>query len=304
MSDEREYHQRVLELLEAAKPFVSVTMLDAIGSAPQNPGARMLVDESGRLWGTIGGGKIEMACLERARQMLTGATTTESAPSGSTNGSRSGPPISPTSGQYVEWNLQRDIGMTCGGVVRLYFEVYVQQAWRIAVFGAGHVAQALIPLLSSLKCRLWCIDTRPEWLAKLPQAANLTALHAPVPAQAVAQLPADTFLVSMTMGHAHDVPILAAALERQAAEPGAFPFIGVIGSPSKAGIIRRDLDKLGFSRAQQEAVVCPLGLPIGSNDPAEMAISISGQLLEVRDALKGGGKWSKPAYRPRSRKSS
>ncbi|MEZ0372237.1 MAG: XdhC family protein [Candidatus Sericytochromatia bacterium] len=277
MSDERDYHQRVLALLEAQTPFVAVTLLDAIGSAPQYPGAHMLVTGQGLDWGTIGGGKIEMACLARAKELLAGGEQPRT--------------------QYLEWNLQRDIGMTCGGVVRLYFELYIQQAWRIAVFGAGHVAQALIPVLGSLKCRLWCIDSRPEWIARLPEMPNLTVQCLPQPAEALAGLARDTFIVSMTMGHAHDLPILTEALKIKREEPQAFPFIGVIGSPSKAGIIRRDLAKGGFSKAEQAQILCPLGLPIGSNEPAEMAISISGQLLQARDQLRGGGKWSQPGYK-------
>ena len=44
----------------------------------------------------------------------------------------------------VDWNLQRDIGMTCGGLVKLFFEVYNRNDWHVVVFGAGHVAQALV----------------------------------------------------------------------------------------------------------------------------------------------------------------
>lgn len=281
MSDERDYHSQVLSLLEAGLPFVAVTMLDAIGSAPQNPGARMLVTEQGLHWGTVGGGKIEMACLARARELLSEADA-------------------PTT-QFVEWNLQREIGMTCGGVVRMYFELYVQQTWRIAVFGAGHVAQALVPVLSTLKCQLKCFDAREDWTRRFAPAPNLSVTALPQPKDAVAGLARDTFIVSMTMGHAHDLPILTEALRIKAEDPDAFPFIGVLGSPSKAGIIRKDLSKLGFSQELIDFVACPLGLPFGNNEPAEMAISIAGLLLQARDARMGGGKWAKPGYRLRSR---
>jgi xanthine dehydrogenase accessory factor len=67
---------------------------------------------------------------------------------------------------------------------------------------------------------------------------------------------------------------------------GCFPFIGCIGSEVKARKLRGELEALGISREVVGQLRCPLGLPIGGNDPAEIAISITAQLLQERD----GGK--------------
>lgn len=277
-----EYHQLLLELLTQETPCVSVTLVDVIGSAPQTVGARMLVTAAGLYAGTVGGGKIEMRCLALAQELLAQSE---------------GP-----STRYVEWNLQTEIGMTCGGVVRLYFELHSPTRWQIAVFGAGHVAQALIPLLSSLRCSLRCYDARPEWIAKLPPAPVLQAEAVADPAEQVARLPRSTFILSMTMGHAYDVPILEQVFRRRAEDPEAFPFVGVIGSPAKAGAIRRDLRKRGISDEALTHLRCPVGLPLGNNEPAEIAVSITAQLLQERDALLHlHDKWEQPAYR-RTRK--
>jgi len=60
----------------------------------------------------------------------------------------------------VEWNLKRDVGMTCGGSVSLLLETYNIGVWKIVIFGAGHVAQALTALLMTLRCQVTVVDPR------------------------------------------------------------------------------------------------------------------------------------------------
>lgn len=272
------YHQQILELQAQGQAFVSVTLVDAVGSAPQTVGARILVTSEGLLSGTIGGGKVEAHCIRYAQELLQRQAKSAFA--------------------YHEWNLQTDIGMTCGGLGRFFFEVFVKPRWHLAVFGAGHVSQALVPVLSTLNCQLWCIDSRQEWLDKLPKAPNLETIQADQPADWVAHLPDDCLIISMTMGHAHDVPILEQLFLRQQTQPEAFPFIGVIGSHAKAGALKRDLKKRQVPAEQLDTIVCPVGLPLGNNQPAEIAISITAQLLQVRDQLfQVCEKWQKPAHR-------
>ena len=146
------YVEKLAELSAACAPFASVTLVEAIGSTPQDTGTKMLVDDSGLVFGTVGGGKVENQAIQFAQKMLAdGAAQTC---------------------QLVEWNLQRDVGMTCGGVVKLFFEAYNFREWRVVVFGAGHVAQALARCLLLLECKVVCIDQRAEWLAKMPHPPN------------------------------------------------------------------------------------------------------------------------------------
>ncbi len=183
------------------------------------------------------------------------------------------------------WNLQTDIGMTCGGEVSFLFEVIKSRAWKIAVFGAGHVAQALVPLLATLDCNIECIDPRQEWLDKMPEFPNLRKHLALTPSTLVVELPPDTFIVSITQGHAHDVPILEEALKKE--KP--FPFVGVIGSKQKGNRIKNELLQKGVATARLESLHCPIGLDIGTNSPVEIAISIAAELLQVR-----GNIWKAP----------
>jgi xanthine dehydrogenase accessory factor len=70
---------------------------------------------------------------------------------------------------------------------------------------------------------------------------------------------------------------------RRILETRDFPFVGVIGSRSKRAVLERELRATGLSAERTTAFECPLGLPVGSNLPHEIAISIAAGLLAARD---------------------
>ncbi len=245
------------ELTESGAPFVAVTVVDTLGSTPQDRGAKMLVTREGRYFGTVGGGKIEARAIEEAKQLL----DDESAPKT----------------RFFQWSLEKDIGMTCGGIVRVYFEAFNVTRWNIVVFGAGHVANALVDILLRLDCRVTCLDTREEWLARLPASPKLKKVHSADLKSEVAKIPDGAFVVLMTMGHTTDRPILIEILRTR-----TFPYLGVIGSNAKAKRLRQDVLDAGLGEAMTKAFFCPVGLEIGSNHPQEIAISIAAQMLQTR----------------------
>jgi xanthine dehydrogenase accessory factor len=247
------------ELREKHESFVLVTQVSSRGSAPQDPGAKIVVTKDGLKAGTIGGGKVEGAAIKKALEILQSQEELEP--------------------ELVNWNLQKDIGMSCGGEVTVLFEHCHFKHWPIVIFGAGHVSQAVTRLLSKLNCSVTCIDHRPEWVEKLE---GIKSIIAPEPRKVVKNFPENAFFLSMTMGHAHDVPILH---EIFLTHPNC-PYVGVIGSDVKGIKIKRELKELGVSEAFLSKLRVPVGLPVGSNDPWEIAISIAAELLQVRDAGK------------------
>ena len=76
------------------------------------------------------------------------------------------------------------------------------------------------------------------------------------------------------------MPVLAEILQTRDA-----PYIGVIGSPQKASVLRRELTACGVPEDRLKQFVCPIGLPLGNNTPAEISISILAQLIQKRDEL-------------------
>lgn len=253
--------ERLAELARSGVPFVSVTMVEAIGSTPQDTGSKMLVTTSGLHSGTVGGGKVEFKAIQHAQELL----------------KQSGGAAPPH--EFVEWNLQRDVGMTCGGVVKLFFEAYNHCDWQLVIFGAGHVANAVVQCLSQLDCRTTCIDSRAEWLEKIPEHERLQKICTnDLPGQ-VASLPAEAFVICMTMGHATDRPVL----EEIFRQGRTFPYLGVIGSKAKRSVLVRELIAAGFSKEISESFRCPIGLPIGTNQPGEIAVSVVAELIQERD---------------------
>ena len=188
-------------------------------------------------FGTIGGGKVEMKVIAHAQDLL--------------NDSRS------IKLETLIWNLQTDVGMTCGGEVTFLFEIFKSDSWKIAIFGAGHVSQALVRVLMKLNCQLTVIDSRKEWLDKLPNDCG-AIIHNSKPERVVKSLSEDHFFISMTQGHAFDRPVLEEIYNN-------FPkssYVGVIGSKQKAKVLKMNLKTMESVKIFYQTRV-PIGLPLG-----------------------------------------
>lgn len=258
MYDKR-FVTELTRLQYAETAYCTVTIVDARGSIPQEVGASAIFGSEGLLFGTVGGGRVELRCAEQVREMLSQRTGVRT--------------------RFERLNLHRDVGMTCAGEVALYYELHrPQDHWNIVVFGAGHVSQKLCRFLVELDCHAVCVDTRIEWLAQLPKSDRLEIRHVPSFVEGVDAVRNGSAVVVMTMGHATDAPILEALARREA----VIPFLGVIGSASKAAIMRRHLLRAGVSQRFVDVICCPIGEKLGDNTPSEIATSILSELVRVR----------------------
>lgn len=245
------------QLKSQKKDLCVITMVATRGSAPQDVGARLIATNEGIAYGTVGGGKIEKAAVAHALEFLTSSEKVDT--------------------QILTWNLQKDIGMTCGGEVTLFFERFrCDDQWNVTIFGAGHVSQELSRTLARLDCEVTVYDSRAEWIEKLPKNVN-AILSQDLPSE-VAALHSSSFVLLMTMGHATDLPILTEILKTR-----EFPYLGVIGSQAKRNSLIKGLRERQVSSQLFDSFLCPIGEPIGSNAPEEIAISITAQLLKARD---------------------
>jgi xanthine dehydrogenase accessory factor len=277
-----ELYETFQTLLLSNTPCVMVTLVDAIGSIPQEIGAKLLVFQDDNavdaivFQGTIGGGKLEKKALTLAQEMLQPRLAASDLIEKKEIKKH----------QLHRWHLDLDVGMTCGGTVTLFFEAFHTQPFYWVVFGAGHISQALIPHLLLLDCQVLCIDSRVEWLEKLPKSSKLKICHADPMADQVSRIPPHAFVVLMTMGHQSDAPILLEILKTQQTGQLPLSYLGVIGSKAKAERLKKAIREAGLPPDAETQFYCPIGLPLGTNHPQEIAISLLAQCLQIRDCLK------------------
>ncbi|MBT2341726.1 MULTISPECIES: xanthine dehydrogenase accessory protein XdhC [Pseudomonas] len=245
------------DLQTRGEPCVLVTIIEELGSTPRNAGSKMVISTS-QTFDTIGGGHLEYKAMEIARQMLaTGQQSTH----------------------LERFSLGASLGQCCGGVTVLLFEPMGQVQAQIAVFGAGHVGRALVPLLASLPCKVRWIDSREaEFPEQLPHGVRKIVTEEPL--DEVDELPAGSYCIVMTHNHQLDLELSAAILKRN-----DFAYFGLIGSKTKRVKFEHRLRDRGFDSGTLQRMRCPMGIgEVKGKLPVEIAISIAGEIIATYNA--------------------
>lgn len=234
------------------EPCVLVTVADEQGSTPRDAGTKMLVGREEQHL-TIGGGHLEYRAVDIAREMLAAGTRQP---------------------RLERFSLAASLGQCCGGVTTLLFEPQLAQDVPVIVFGAGHVARALVPLLAGLPCAVRWVDSRPqEFPAVLPAGVEKIVTDEPV--DEIARMPAGAYYIVMTHNHPLDLELTDAILAR-----GDHGYFGLIGSRTKWAKFRHRLAARGHGADRLATVRCPLGLPeIQGKLPLEIAIAVAGEVI-------------------------
>ncbi len=334
--------KKLFELLDETlcdrRDAVLVTVVAGSGSTPRGAGARMLVTDKGRIYGTIGGGAVEYRAEQVAAEVLAKRS-------------------SRTEQFLLHKNEVQDLGMVCGGDVTVYFHYlaagdaailavvrtalelfragetswlitglgpgsvlsvfgakkgavgaeipaavleqaspspkqveangktwYVEPLLRggvVYIFGGGHVAQALVPALTAVDFRCQVVEDREEFChPELFPGVEQTHLLQPADFERALSIGPEDYVCIMTRGHKDDMVCEAFALRTPAR------YIGVIGSRKKTAAVNAQLREQGFTEVDLGRVTTPIGLPIGAQTPAEIAVSIAAQLIQVRTARK------------------
>lgn len=293
----RTLFQIIQQEFQKENDLVLASIVASSGSTPRGAGSRMLVGKKGRVAGTIGGGSVEHRAELMALDILEKKESCEH-----------------------EFRLNRkdveNIGMICGGDVTVFFQyldhndpiimelavtaetLYKERKdfWLICdlhatsgtvyVFGGGHVSQKLVPILASVDFHCIVLDDRPEFTdpALFPDAAETILCDFDHLDQSISITDADYCCV-MTRGHAYDTIVQAQLLATPAC------YIGVIGSLAKrAGVFHRLVEEYGIDERELDRIITPVGLNIKAETPAEIAISITGQMIQVRAERKAAMK--------------
>lgn len=242
----------IARLRNSAEPYVLITVIGVQGSTPREAGSKMLVTV-GETIDTIGGGHLEFAAIERARQLL----------------------LAGKNGQALEhFPLGARLGQCCGGRASLLFECFAARGPQVVLFGAGHVGRALAPLLAGLPLRLEWVDSRAaEFPEAIPEGARMRLLEEPE--DAVHEAPPGSYFLVMTHNHPLDYAIAEAVLKR-----GDAGFLGMIGSRTKARRLQMRLEQHGYPAQVIEQLHCPIGLAeVPGKRPLEVAISVAAQVI-------------------------
>jgi xanthine dehydrogenase accessory factor len=243
---------------QQGKSYVLVTLLATAGSTPRNGGCKMLVcDDS--TFDTIGGGHLEFEVIKQARSLL----------------------LENTNSQKIEhYPLSSKLGQCCGGATNVLFEAFTQHTQHLAIFGAGHVSKALVPILAQLPLQISWIDNRQAMLDEIaiqPQAHNVKLVYSENPDDEITKLPAGSWSLIMTHNHQLDFEIVVAALSRQ-----EMAFVGMIGSDTKARRFQTRLAHKGFATQDIKRLVSPVGmLDIPGKRPIEVAVSMAAQIIQM-----------------------
>jgi xanthine dehydrogenase accessory factor len=246
------------EIVEARKinqPLVMATVIQSLGSAPREEGARMLVRPDGTIAGTIGGGAVEQKIIEEAMKLFSGGPA-----------------------RLFTYEL-KNIGMECGGGMSVLLEPLVP-APQLVIFGAGHIGACLAQMGKMLEFHVVAVDNRPEFAnaERLPWADAILAEDYLAAIDKIV-FTERTFIIILTHKHAYDFEVLEKCLAKK------WSYLGMIGSKVKVAKIFEQLKDKGVTGETIKKIHAPVGVRIGANTPAEIAISILAEIVQVRSSL-------------------
>lgn len=235
------------------EPFVLATVIEHRGSTPRNAGAKMVITSS-ETFDTIGGGNLEFQVTHTARDLLLKGSDTVIT---------------------EEYPLSAKLAQCCGGHARVLLEPQLLNQKNIALFGAGHIANELVPILQRLPVNIHWIDERDGLFPKNLQS-NVNSLVTDCAVSDMKCLPPETLILIMTHNHQLDFDLVKTAVSRE-----DIHYVGMIGSATKAKRFVYKLRQRELPEQNIAKLVSPVGeLSVPGKTPIEVAISVSAQIVQ------------------------
>ncbi len=150
----------------------------------------------------------------------------------------------------------------------------------VYLLGAGHVSQKVAEITHLLDFKTVVIDDREEFAneERFPMADKILVMHDFSKSLESFSLDSDSYLVILTRGHLHDQTVLEEALKTRAG------YIGMIGSRRKQKQVYEHLLNKGFKKKDFERVKSPIGIEIKAETPAEIAVSITAEIIAIKNS--------------------
>ncbi len=295
----------------AGHRFALITVARTWGSAPRPPGAWMILRDDGQVQGSVSGGCIEDDLIRRAaagefigsapRLLRYGVTADEAHRFGLPCGGTLELVLEPEPDATLLEQLAQRIGtgqLVTRRVVLATGAVSLEggsagdsqqwdgqtlvtlhgPAWRLLIIGAGQISRYLATMAQALGYRVYICDPRSEYADgwDVPGTERIAAM----PDDAVTELGLDprSAVVALT----HDPKLDDLALLEALKSP-AF-YVGALGSQANNSKRReRLLQYFDLSQAEVDRLHGPVGLPIGSRTPPEIAVSILAEMTAVKN---------------------
>jgi xanthine dehydrogenase accessory factor len=289
----------------AGEQVVVATVIDTIRSAPRQPGAKMVVRESGRFVGSVSGGCVEADVVEHANALFAGEDA-----------------------RLVHYGVSDgeawEVGLSCGGEIDVWVELADAELWgevgalladdgygmlytdtstgekrlergvlertglredglfaevvegplRVVIFGAAEAAEHLCAYGKQLGWQTTVVDARPA-LATPERVPSADRVIKAWPDEVVDRIDERTIVVTLSHEERLDIPAIAAALQRNAR------YVGAIGAKRTQERRRAALSEQGFSAADLDRIHGPAGIDLGGRSPAQVALAIAAEIVQV-----------------------
>ncbi len=255
-------YETILECQKNGIGAALATVIETKGSTPREVGAKMLVFEDGTTVDTVGGGAIEMFVIKDALEIL-----------------KEGKP------KIVEYSLEEEgkgtqTGMICGGDMKFFIEPVINNPF-LYIFGGGHICKFMYKLALMNHFNVIVVDDREEYAnsERYPDAMEVIADNYDSAIKKI-YFKQPAYVVIMTKSHFSDEIALKNVLKKDV----KFKYIGMVASKIKTKEIKEHLLKEGFKKSLIDSVYAPVGLPIKSKTPEEIAVSIMAEIIKVKNS--------------------
>jgi xanthine dehydrogenase accessory factor len=249
-------YEKIADISKSKKTFALCTVVSVKGSAPRTTGAKMIVFEDGKIEGTIGGGEVEKKVIGDAIAV-----------------------IKDKNAKLFRHDLLHHHNMCCGGTMEIFIEPVMKKN-NLYIFGAGHTGIALARYAVDCGFEVFLIDDRKEYVDAC-QVAGVNKMNLSHE-KALPVLPFDenVYICIMTYSHPKDRAILEYCVRKPHA------YLGMIGSRRKVEITKKMFFEAGIgSKDELEGIDMPMGISIGAEGPEEIAVSVIGKLIEVKNKV-------------------
>lgn len=246
-------YRKLGELSVEGRPAAMCSIVSTEGSTPRKAGSKMIVTAEQLTFGSVGGGKIELQVIEDALICIESGKTL-----------------------LKKYSAGEDNDMHCYGECSIFIDP-LPNNFKLYIFGAGHVGQALAKVAGNYGFRITLIDHREELIQQL-DIEGVEKVYNEY-AKAIEALTYDerTFIVVCTPSHSYDEEVSLACVQKPHA------YLGMIGSKKKVSLAKEFFTEKGLDEESINKIDMPIGIPIHCETPEEIAISILARLIDMKN---------------------